>query len=40
MATKKATPKKSNKSKPLRKAKKLEATKPLTSINYTKIEWQ
>jgi hypothetical protein len=39
MAPKKATPKKSNKGKTLRKVKKLEATKPL-SLNYTKIEYQ
>jgi len=38
MATKKATPKKSTKSKTLRKVKKLEATKPL-SLNYAKIEY-
>jgi hypothetical protein len=35
MATKKMTPKKSNKSKVLHKAKKLEATKPL-SVNQWK----
>ena len=38
MATKKMTPKKIDKSKVLRKAKKLEATKPLVSLNYSKIK--
>lgn len=38
MATKKATPKKANKSKVLRKAKKLEANKPLTVNSYFKMQ--
>ena len=38
MATKKMTPKKINKSKVLRKAKKLEATKPLAVNAYLKID--
>jgi hypothetical protein len=38
MATKKMTPKKSNKSKVLHKAKKLEATKPLAVNAYLTID--
>jgi hypothetical protein len=38
MATKKMTPKKTNKSKVLRKAKKLEATKPLAVNAYAKFD--
>jgi len=40
MATKKMTPKKMNKNKGLRKAKKLEATKPLVSLSYQKIVYE
>jgi len=38
MATKKMTPKKSNKSKVLHKAKKIEATKPLAVNAFLKID--
>jgi hypothetical protein len=38
MATKKMTPKKTNKSKVLHKAKKIEATKPLAVNAFLKID--
>jgi hypothetical protein len=38
MATKKMTPKKTNKSKVLHKAKKLEATKPLSVDSFLQIK--